>query len=408
MSLLKRAPHVTALAVVSVLMSLGLAVATFYVRVLTRHAIHHFANAQSDSKILGVTIIREALRHPDVLVDFGSSEMIRGQGRPFYGPAFFAKAPSGFVLFPVADLGATPLAELLRVAAAGPVVRGKRLIVSFTPQVFIGKGHDRFDEAYRGNFSPLQATVLAFSNDLSPALAGDLASQLLKHAATLRHELLLRVALSARARDNGFGKAMYLALYPLGMMQEGFYRIADDVLVWRALSDRKDKNRSPRTTIEPPNWSVLADSADRFTRAHASSNQWGIEDKFFAQQGGYFVKQKGTKDSTEWLANLNEGYGWPELDLLLRLLKERGAKPLIITTPKHGLFDEFAGLNAPVRSRYYEKFRAAVAPYGFPVETFEQYDTVKYFLNDPDSHLSPRGWLRYDQLVDAFYHDSLR
>ncbi|HEU5154611.1 MAG TPA: D-alanyl-lipoteichoic acid biosynthesis protein DltD, partial [Gemmatimonadales bacterium] len=74
----------------------------------------------------------------------------------------------------------------------------------------------------------------------------------------------------------------------------------------------------------------------------------------------------------------------------------------------NGLIDEFAGLSASVRTRYYDKFRAAVAPYGFPVETFEQYDTVKYFLNDPDSHLSPKGWLRYDQLADAFYHDSIR
>jgi len=407
-SLLKRAPHLTALAVVSVLMSLGLAVATFYVRVLTRHAIHHFANAQSDSKILGVTVIREAFRHPDILTDFGSSEMIRGRGRPFYGPAFFANAPSGFVLFPIADLGATPLAELLRVAAAGPAVRGKRLIVSFTPQVFISKGHERFDEMYRGNFSPLQATVLAFNSDLSPALARDLAIQLLKHGVTLRHEILLHAALRARSHDTRFGKVMYLALYPLGMMQEGFYRVADDFLVWRTLSEQKGKGRSPRTAGEPPNWSILADSAERYTRAFASGNQWGIEDKFFAQHGRYFLKQKDAKDSTEWLANLKEGYGWPELDLLLRLLKERGAKPLIITTPKHGLFDEFAGLNAPVRTRYYDKFRAAVAPYGFAVETFEQYDTVKYFLNDPDSHLSPKGWLRYDQLVDAFYHDSLR
>jgi len=389
-------------------MSLGLAVATFYVRVLTRHAIHHFANTQSDSKILGVTIIREAFRHPDVLTNFGSSEMIRGRGRPFYGPAFFAKAPSGFVLFSVADLGATPLSELLRVAAAGPAVRGKRLIVSFTPQVFTSKGHNRFDQAYRGNFSPLQATVLAFSNDLSPALARDLAAQLLKHAATLRDEILLRAALSARARDTRLGKAMYMALYPLGMIQECFYRIADDFLVWRSLSNLKRRDRAPRTTAEALNWNVLADSADRYTRAHASGNQWGIEDKFFAQFGRYFLKNEGAKDSTEWLANLKEGYGWPELDLLLRLLQERGAQPLVVTMPKHGLFDEFAGLSAPVRSRYYDKFRAAVVPYGFPVETFEQYDTVKYFLNDPDGHMSPKGWLRYDQLVDAFYHDSLR
>ncbi|HEY7026965.1 MAG TPA: D-alanyl-lipoteichoic acid biosynthesis protein DltD [Gemmatimonadales bacterium] len=408
MSLLKRAPHLTALVVMLGLASLGLAGFTFYVRGVARHAIHHFANAQTDSKILGVTIIREAFRHPDILPDFGSSEMIRGRGRPFYGPAFFANAPTGFVLFPVADLGATPLAELLRVAAAGPDLRGKRLIISFTPQVFIGKGHDRFDQMYRGNFSPLQATVLAFSNDLSPALARDLTLQLLKHAATIRHELLLRAALNARASNTRLGQATYFALYPLGMIQEGFYRIADDFLVWRTLSDLKEKDRPPRTTGEALNWTMLADSADRYTRAHASGNQWGIEDKFFAQHGRYFLKQKGAKDSTEWLANLGEGYGWPELDLLLRLLKERGAKPLVVTMPKHGLFDEFAGLSASVRSHYYDKFSAAVAPYGFPVETFQAYDTVKYFLNDPDSHMSPKGWFRYDQLVNAFYHDSLR
>ena len=385
----------------------GLAVATFYVRMRVGHAIHRLATVQTDAKVLGVTIIREAFRHPDILTDFGSSEMLRGRRLPFYGPAFFANAPSGFVLFPVADLGATPLAELLRVAAAGPTVRGKRLIVSFTPQVFVEKNHSRFDQMYRGNFSPLQATVLAVSNDLSPALARDLANQLLKHGATLRHEILLRALLTARASDTGLGKTMYLALYPLGLMQEAFYRFADDCLVWRSLSDRKRRDRPPASVL-PLNWADLADSAERYTRARASGNQWGVEDKFFAENGAYFLKQEGRKDSTEWLADLRDGYGWPELDLLMRLLRERGAKPLVVTMPKHGLFEEFAGLSAPVRSRYYDKFRAAVAPYGFPVETFEQYDTVKYFLNDPDSHMSPKGWLRYDQLVDAFYHDSLR
>jgi D-alanine transfer protein len=406
-SLLRRAPHLTAAVVAVGLTTIGLAVFSFYVHVLARHAIYHFANAQTDSKILGVTVIREAFRHPDILTDFGSSEMIRGRGRPFYGPAFFANAPSGFVLFPVSDLGATPLAQLLRVSAAGSEIRGKRLVISFTPQVFIGKGRDRFDQMYRGNFSPLQATELAFSNDLSPGLSRDLSLQLLKHGVTLRHEILLRAALNARASDTRFGNALYLSLYPLGMVQAGFYRVADYFLVWRSLSEWKEKSSAPRFTGEPLNWIVLADSADRYTRDHASGNQWGIEDKFFAQHGRYFLKQKGSKDSTEWKANLAEGYGWPEFELLLRLLKERGAKPLVVTTPKHGRFDEFAGLSAPVRSRYYDKFRAAVAPYGFPVETFEQYDTVKYFLNDPDSHLSPKGWLLYDQLADAFYHDSL-
>jgi poly-D-alanine transfer protein DltD len=152
-----------------------------YVQGLTRRSIRRFATVQSDVKILGVRIISEAFRHPDVLPNFGSSELIRGRARPFYGPDFFATAPSGFVLFPVADLGATPLATLLRVGAAGAELRGKRVVLSFTPSIFFGRSDSRVEAAYRGNFSPLQASLLIFSSDLSPSLNQDLAVALLKH-----------------------------------------------------------------------------------------------------------------------------------------------------------------------------------------------------------------------------------
>ena len=408
MSLLKRAPHLSAFLIVLGISVAALGVGTVYVRIRVRQSIHRLASAQNDAKILGVTIIREAFRHPDVLPDFGSSEMLRGIDRPFYGPAFFSDAPTGFVLCPVADLGATPLSELLRVAAAGPAVRGKRLVVSFTPQVFIGTGNGKFEQAYAGNFSPLQANVLTFSTDLSLGLSRDLAGRLLKHPETLTHEPLLSAALRARASESYPARVAYLALYPLGKLQAVLYRIADDFLSWRALSTLPPNDGQLQRDRAPVNWSQLADSADRVTRALSSGNPWGIDDDFFAKYGDYFLKQKGAKDSTEWLESLRQGYGWSELDLLLRLLRERGAKPLVVTMPKHGLFDEYGGLSARVRNNYYDKFNSVADPYGFPVETFQQYDTVKYFLRDPDSHMSPKGWLWYDQLVDAFYHDALR
>jgi D-alanine transfer protein len=282
------------------------------------------------------------------------------------------------------------------------------VVVSFTPQVFLSKGHDRFDKAYQGNFSPLQANQLAFSNDLSPSLERDIATALLSHAITLRDEPLLNMALRARASGTPWGRVRYAMLYPLGRLEGVLYRLADDFQVWKFLRGQPPTETSPPRATASPDWTALADSADRFTLATSGNNPWGIEDQYYTRYGQYFLKQKGTKSPEVWLANLKQGYGWPELDLLLRLLQERGARPLIVTMPKHGIFDDYAGLPGTARRAYYERFSSAVAPYGFPLETFQRYDSTKFFLNDPDSHMSPKGWLVYDQLVDAYYHSTLR
>jgi poly-D-alanine transfer protein DltD len=42
-----------------------------------------------------------------------------------------------------------------------------------------------------------------------------------------------------------------------------------------------------------------------------------------------------------------------------------------------------------------------------PLLDFAEHDTDKYFLIDPWSHLSRKGWIYFDRALDAFYHDAL-
>jgi D-alanine transfer protein len=397
-----------AFGVVAVMSLTGYGLGTAYIRSQIARSIHRVAPQMPPAKNLGVAMIREGFRHPDLLPAFGSSELVRSRGRAFYGPSFFQNAPTGFVFFPVATLGATPLNTLLRVAAEGPDLRGKKVVVSFTPSAYISIGTDRFDKAYLGNFSPLQANALAFNTDLSPDLTRDLAGALLKHSVTLNDEPLLSATLRARASGTLLGQARFIALYPLGRLQELLYRMADDFLAYRALRATAGSRPPPDRPAGPVDWAALTDSAQRVSRARASNNSLGMENKFYNEFQRYFLRQKGVANSQNWLRKLDQGYGWPDLDLLLRLLRERGARALIVCTPQPGVFDDFTGLPDTVRQRFYDRFRAAAAPYGFPVETFERFDMDTFFLNDPDSHFSPKGWLYYDRLVDSFYHDSLQ
>ena len=118
------------------------------------------------------------------------------------------------MLFPVADLGATPLATLLRVGAAGAEVRGKRARAVVYPfRSSSGAVIARVEAAYRGNFSPLQASVLVFSSDLSPSLSPETwPSQLLEaRRGPSSPNRFCNLALLARASGTPLARALYLA-----------------------------------------------------------------------------------------------------------------------------------------------------------------------------------------------------
>jgi poly-D-alanine transfer protein DltD len=92
------------------------------------------------------------------------------------------------------------------------------------------------------------------------------------------------------------------------------------------------------------------------------------------------------------------------LELLLRLLKELGAKPLILSMPLNGPALVNGGVSGSSLQMYAQRLRGVAAKYDVPVEAFEKHVGDPSFLNDQHDHMSERGWMFYNRALDAFFH----
>jgi poly-D-alanine transfer protein DltD len=92
------------------------------------------------------------------------------------------------------------------------------------------------------------------------------------------------------------------------------------------------------------------------------------------------------------------------LDILLRILHELGARPLILSRPMNSPFLQALGISRQAQGVFYKKLHDAVESYKIPIVDFHTYDTDKYFSVDQTSHPSLLGWIYVNQALDAFEH----
>jgi D-alanine transfer protein len=105
---------------------------------------------------------------------------------------------------------------------------------------------------------------------------------------------------------------------------------------------------------------------------------------------------------------LSNSKEWEDFELLLSVLQETGAQPLILARPLNGVMWTALGASLPSRQVFYVRLQATVQPYGFPLVNFYDQDTNRLFSVDIYSHTSRLGWVYVDQALDSFYHGKIR
>ena len=75
--------------------------------------------------------------------------------------------------------------------------------------------------------------------------------------------------------------------------------------------------------------------------------------------------------------------------------------------PIGGDFYDHAGVSRAAREAYYTKLRALVQRYHFAVAEFEEHDEDPAFLIRHQSHLTSKGWIYYNRVLDDFFHGRL-
>lgn len=347
---------------------------------------------------------RTAVSRNDTVMLYGSSEL--NAKTDYRAGVFFNDAPTGFYVFPIGRPGSTCLIILQELASLGPELKGKKIAISVSqPWVMEQVPIARY---YDGNFHIQEASQLLFHPTLSLALKRQAAQRMLYYPHTLDKDSVAFLGAQWLAADTPVDTALYGLLLPLGWINNLVYRLQDDyetLLFVPKLEAEKVHFTSPvGGTV---NWNGLAEQAQQEYRANSTSNPYGISDKMWKSEYARWLGDKRMRwiDKTfkQRIANAVE---WQDLELVLRALRELGAQPMLLSMPMPQGYWQALGVSVPVQNLYYQKLAAVAQKYDIPLRDFHEFAGDLTFMSDPMGHLSPKGWVYYDQALDAFYHDT--
>ncbi len=370
---------------------MGIAAGLIWCHDLEARYIHALAPEFTDEKLQGAALQKEAFAQPDLLVLYGSSELVKEM--PNNATQFFADYPTGFRVFPVGKPGTASLSVLQKVAAVGADIRGRKVAYSISPGWFFSEVFE--PSYYEGNFSEFQALELAFSDDLSTGLKRDIARRMLAYPKTIDDSWLLRFALERLAGDTAVDHALYAAILPLGATAQFIGRTQDHFESALHILDEDEKlNPEPKRGLRVLNWNEVLKRAAQF------ANHTAVQ----AKQNEVARRKNGKSRANGFLHALAHSQEWTDIELLLRTFDELGAKPLLLTMPVEDIRLEVYGLAPSARTALLNRLDSLADRYDFPLLDFRDHEDDRTFTIDFEDHLSGEGWLYYNKALDDFFH----
>jgi D-alanine transfer protein len=394
-------PHLKAAVIAMGLVCLALGVGSRYARrEISRH-VEAIAPVESPQKNLGVALQREMFRHRDILPIYGSSEMLYRV--PNRAADFFAAYPTGFAVSPVGGHATPPLVTLQQLAAVGPLLRGRKLALFLTPDLFVKPIGWRDRASYAGNFSRLQAGELVFSTHLSFAFKQRVARQLAGYPDVLEGDGFLRLTLGGLATGSPQGRFLYSLAWPLGRLQNLVLGWGDEIRSLSMLRSDERFHRPVPRLAETLDWTALANETEQ-RQPFVEGHLFGFRQKVWDLRQENYRKYQGSATDSGFASMVRSSPRWTDLELTLGLLRDLGADPMIISIPLHGPYMDYVGVGASTRQLYYQRLAALAARFQVPCLTFEEREYEPHFLSDP-AHPSAKGWLAFDHALDEFYND---
>jgi D-alanine transfer protein len=356
----------------------------------------------------GSVVQQAAFRQEDLLPVYGSSEML-ADGSPYHASAFFSAYPTGFTVLNISKGGNTSLNMAQALAAIGPEMRGKKVVISFTPAIFWALEITEY--AYSGNFSHMHAAALVFSPDLSLDVKQRAARRMLDYPGSLTRadDALLTFALKRLAGGTFPDRVMYALSVPLGRLDTLIIRMQDHYAVWKILQKKRVQSQVVLNQPRDIDWEGEIASARARQEAIADNNPYGIENKSWIvdYNQALDVKQPGSGDK-KFTKRINRSLEWTDMAIVLDILHQLGAEPLLLSRPINGpQMAAVSGMSEASQQVFYTRLQDLAQAYSLPLVDYQQYTNDRFFSVDRASHPSQYGWVVVDQTLDSFYHNAL-
>jgi D-alanine transfer protein len=347
--------------------------------------IHATAPKDFFNKNQGLVLQRAAARAPDILLLYGSSELID----PVFERAsdFFSTEPSGFQVCPVGSAGTTSLITLQKLAALGSELRGRKVAISLSPSSFLAPAVSPY--SYAGNFSLPAASGVLFGDAVDWDLKTHIAKRMLQFPDTLAKGVLLQLAATCLASGHPLDRFVLIAIWPLGKLQNTILELQDhlEALIYILGGGRGG----------PRHWFGSFNSHEaRAHKTRADGNQEPVTSELLDPT-------RSARD-TAFRARIATASEWIDLELLFRTLTKLGAQPLILSMPIDGTLYDARGVSRSARQVYYDRMRELAQRYHFPLIEFEDHDADPAFLIPHREHPTPKGWMYYNRALDDFFH----
>ena len=403
------------------------AVGTVVLAFLAAHLLVHFllpsrmagfASRLSPVRLTGNTLQTRAFELRGVLPIYGSSEL--NHHSPNRPDIFFRQRPTGFSVFPVGHSGTSTLVLLQKLAAAGRVVRGHPVAVFLSPSWFAKDEMPR--NAAQVNLAAPQLGAWLFDGALPWRLKGRIARRMEDYSVSYRDQPLIAEAVRCLAQPEPGSRLVFDSLVPLGKLQNVVFGALEDVAILDEMQrDQRPAHVPHRPAHEPgvaaqpmiptealsggePRWDRLAREAEAEDLAHGDGTRYSATTRFDAKDRSdrpLPLSPPGSKDG-DYLKKLDQSAEWTDLVLLMEVLRSLKARPLFISQPFNGVFNDLTGVSERARRAYYDKLRQVVAPYNIPLADFADHEQDRMFFND-SNHPSGKGWIYYDRALDHFY-----
>ena len=390
-------------ALTTLLILVGISVyVNFFAIGLENQYVHKLARLFLDQSLAGTALQEAAFRYPDLLPVYGSSEMVPNK-LTSHMFNLYEKYPTSFNVFDIAKPGNTALNMAQDLAALGSDIRGKKLVISFTPSMFTQP--EAKETLYAGNFSRMHAIGLVFSTRLSLAIKRRAAERILAYPDTLNQDPVLLFALQNLTSNTFYNNLLYGLIFPLGQLDFAILRLQDHIAVAWYIYTHKSVTPMIERYPQSINWDKEITAAEVQQQIATSDNEFGIDNKAWNNSArlGFQFRPPGSYDKI-YLDKLGKSKEWDDFQILLDIMQEMGAKPLILSRPINGRLYTASGISPLTQQIYYHKLSNLVNSYNFALVDFNEFTDDRYFNIDYTSHPSPKGWVLVFRTLDNFYH----
>ena len=407
---LKPTPHLTAALISLFALLASLIGFNVYAQSLELRDVNALAPLNLTQMQNGDALQRAALQKPDILMMYGSSELTL-LPTPYQANQFFAKYPTGFTVIDVASLGVLSVTLAQEFAALGPDLRGKKIVLSIMPgSFFINKKYfieNNPEHDFAMNFSPLRTYETIFSPYLSFGIKNEISKSLLIYHDTIRSDPFLIFAITHTSKTSTQNHILYYLMWPLGELQTEILRLQDHfevvLYIWT-----HHINPNVQKVPQSIDWNTVHADALAQQKMNTTSNPYGVENFMWWYFKRISLPEPVGSNDDLYRNNLLNSQEWTDFKILLIVLQQLGAKPLIISRPLNVPLWEVMGVTENTQDIFYDKLHSVVDPFNMSLIDLRQYDHDKYFSIDQGSHTSRDGWVYVDQLLDEYYHGQLQ